>query len=104
MSKETRFQQKLEQDLAALKQASPKPCSPEMEHYLATGYQRIKTRKHAEELIKKFEAGGNVPYDVYEDALAFIEALDAKPSAKNIYHPPTNFRGEIVDADSPVAL
>jgi hypothetical protein len=105
MSKDDKFNKALKEDLDKVKDESLKPGSPALERYLAAGYPRIKNRKHATDIVQKYEAGSTLyPYEVYEDALAFLEALDAKPTAKDIYHPPTNFRGEVVAASSPDAL
>ena len=90
-------ERKLQEQLESVRKASIKPGSPEHEAYLAAGYPKIRTRKHASEIIAKYEGGSPMyPYELYEDALAFIEALDAKPTAKNVYHPPTNQRGEVI--------
>ena len=57
-----------------------KPGSPEMEALLAIGYPTIGTRKHAEEIIKERKANPALwPYEVAQQAEAFLAALDAKP-------------------------
>jgi hypothetical protein len=105
MSKEEKAIKALKEDLEKVKKDSIKWGSPAYEAYLAVGYPKIKTREHAMELIADWKKDhSSCPYEVKEEALAFLEALDAKPTAKDIYHPPTNFRGEVVAADSPDAL
>lgn len=97
MNKEEQFKKDLEEDLRKVKKESIKPGSPEMERYLAQGYPKIKTREHAIEIIAEWKKDHSYcPYELKEDALAFLEALDAKPSTKDIYHPETDHLGAFV--------
>jgi hypothetical protein len=57
------------------------PGSVEMESFLAIGYPKIGSRKKAETIIKERQANPAMwPYELYEQAEAFLAALDAKPS------------------------
>lgn len=55
------------------------PGTPEMESFLAAGYPRIGTRAHAQEIIKtRQERPELVPWELEQEARAYIAALDAK--------------------------
>lgn len=70
--------EKLQAELKSLPKI--KPGSPEMESFLSNGYPDIATRLHAEELLKtRKENPALVPWEVAQRAIAFLEALDAKP-------------------------
>ena len=97
MSKDDKFQQALKEDLETQKKKQIKPGSLEMERYLATGYPKIKSREHALEIIAEWKKDHSYcPFELKEEALAYLEALDAKPSAKDIYHPETDRLGNVV--------
>jgi hypothetical protein len=97
MTREDKFNKKLAADLKQLAEDQIKPGSPEMERYLAVGYPKIKTRENAKDIIEGWTKDHSYcPYELKEDALAFLEALNAKPSKKDIYHPETNSLGQFV--------
>ena len=97
MNKQDKFNKDLAEDLANVKKASPKPGSQDMERFLAAGYPKIKTREHAQELIEGWNKDHSYcPWELKEDALAFLEALDAKPKVADIYHPETDRLGNVV--------
>lgn len=57
------------------------PGSPEMEAHLAAGYPNILTRAHAVEIIARRKANpADIPFDLNQQALAYLAALDAKPT------------------------
>ena len=56
-----------------------KPGTPEMEAFLSAGYPDIGTREHAEEIVSERKKDHSAyPWEVYQRALAFLAALDAK--------------------------
>jgi len=66
------------------KNHSIKPGSPEMEAFLSAGYPKVKTREHANEIIDGWKKDHSLyPYELKEDAIAYLAALDAdyKPKA-----------------------
>lgn len=66
-------------DSAASAEKHIQPGSVEMEAFLAIGYPKIGSRKKAETIIKERQANPVLwPYELYEQAEAFLEALDAR--------------------------
>jgi len=56
-----------------------KPGTPAMESLLAAGYPKIRTKAHALEIIKtRKENPALIPFELAEDAQAFLDALEAK--------------------------
>ena len=97
MNKDDKFKQDLADDMKQVAKESFKPGSPALERYLAQGYPEIKTREHAKEIIEGWTKDHSYcPWELKEKALAFLEALDAKPSVKDIYHPETDRLGNVV--------
>jgi hypothetical protein len=66
-------------DSAANAEKHIEPGSVEMESYLAIGYPKIGSRKKAETIIKERRENPVLwPYELYEQAEAFLAALDAR--------------------------
>ena len=102
MSKEDEFNKKLAEDLKQIAKESYKPGTPELESFLVVGYPKVKNREHAQEIIEGWKKDhSSYPYELKEDAIAFLEALDKKPSPKDNYHPPTDRLGQLIQAESP---
>jgi hypothetical protein len=100
MSEKTDTEQAIkdELDLVAAEH-SIKPGSPAMEAFLSAGYADIGTREHANEIIEGWKKDhSSCPWDLKQRAIAYLEALDAKPKASDIYHPATDRRGAIIPA------
>ena len=100
MSKEEIFNKKLAEDLANLKKNSIKPETPAMEQYLVAGYAPdILSLEQAEMIIAEWKKDHQAyPYPLYRKALAFCEGYHAKPTVKDITHPPTDHQGNIIAA------
>jgi hypothetical protein len=63
-----------------LKIAHIAPGTPEMEHLLAIGYPRIGSVEKAETIIKERKERPELwPYELYEQAQAFLAAYKATP-------------------------
>lgn len=74
---ETEYTRKMLEDA---KKQSIKPGSAQMEALLSSGYPDIATRAHALELIAERKKNPMmIPYEVEQRAIAFLQALDAKP-------------------------
>jgi hypothetical protein len=97
MTKEDKFNKALAEDLAKVKRESIKIGSPAHEAYLAAGYPEIGTEEHAKEIISEREKDHSAyPWDVYQKAKAFLDALHPKPGSQKPYHPATDALGQVV--------
>lgn len=71
----------LKSDPAVVAEKRIEPGSVEMESFLAIGYPKIGSRKKAEAIIKERRENPVLwPYELYEQAEAFLAALDARPT------------------------
>jgi hypothetical protein len=106
MTKQDKFDKKLQEDMQEVRKLSIKPGSPEMDRYLAAGFAPdVLSHEQAELIIADWKKDHtSYPYAIYQKALAYDEAFHAKPSVKDIYHPPTNVRGQVVEAGSSDAV
>jgi len=105
MSKEADAENKRIAELDAIKKNNPyKPGSEAFETFLAAGYPDIGSKENALELIERRKKNpADVPYDVVKRAEAFLAALDARPTEKDIYHPPTDSQGRVIVTKSRAA-
>lgn len=79
-----------------------KPGSPELESFLGAGYPKIGTKKHAQEIIADWgKDHSSCPYQLMEDAKAFLLALNPPAEALKVYHPPTDHYGRLTVTKRP---
>ena len=64
--------------LEAMKKKAIKPKTPEMEAYLQAGYPDMNVEKAQTVIKERKENPASWPYEVYERAVAFLAAYEAK--------------------------
>jgi hypothetical protein len=83
---------------------SIKPGSPEMEAFLSAGYPQVGSREHANEIIEAWKKDHtSCPWELKEQAIAFLAALNPPAASAVVYHPQTTRRGEVIrdEGDKP---